>query len=508
VPFAVGLVLTFGLTADDPFITLRYAANVLHGLGPVFNPGQRVEGFTSPLHLAVDVAVVALPGGAKLLEAKLASVLFGILAVHQAGRLIRAAALPRWATRLGLTLAGGSFVLAVSASNGLETTLACFLTTLLIVHLVAGRATTRPWTTGCIAGLCVLARPDALLIVMVLATCSVAAEGATRWWQRVRWAMPVLGVVGSSTAARLWYYGSPVPNTYWAKDLPLTGGVRIGVRYLLWTFSPGTPVGGSARLRFEILFVPPVALVVVGAFVVWKRGRRWSYVVVALLAQLTFILRAGGDWMVGGRFIGPVVPEIVLLEVLGMVAVVGRIGAGSWSPARVVAPALAALAAAVPYLAVRDPVWRLGWHVADRPVFAASTYTQVTGLWMAASDSMGCAGTGPVAWSETGWAGWEHPDVTFLDTRGLTNSRIARFAPTTTKTISGVIDGRWTSPTDPLGSAILAARPRLVISFDSSPAASVLRGAYVRVGHLSSDPAVVFYRRADVACSPAGEVVG
>ena len=39
----------YNFIADDTFISLRYAANLLAGHGLVFNPGERVEGFTSPL---------------------------------------------------------------------------------------------------------------------------------------------------------------------------------------------------------------------------------------------------------------------------------------------------------------------------------------------------------------------------------------------------------------------------------------------------------------------------
>jgi len=67
-PFALVVVLTGGITSDDPLITLRYAANVVHGLGPVFNAGQRVEGFTSPLHLLVSIGVFLVPGGHALLR--------------------------------------------------------------------------------------------------------------------------------------------------------------------------------------------------------------------------------------------------------------------------------------------------------------------------------------------------------------------------------------------------------------------------------------------------------
>ena len=36
-----------GYTADDSFITFRYARNLADGYGPVFNTGERVEGYTS-----------------------------------------------------------------------------------------------------------------------------------------------------------------------------------------------------------------------------------------------------------------------------------------------------------------------------------------------------------------------------------------------------------------------------------------------------------------------------
>ena len=35
--------------AEDAFITFRYVENWLNGYGLVFNMGERVEGFTSPL---------------------------------------------------------------------------------------------------------------------------------------------------------------------------------------------------------------------------------------------------------------------------------------------------------------------------------------------------------------------------------------------------------------------------------------------------------------------------
>ena len=51
----LGLGLSLGIAPyqlDDAYITYRYAANVIDGHGPVFNPGtEPVEGFSSPLWL-------------------------------------------------------------------------------------------------------------------------------------------------------------------------------------------------------------------------------------------------------------------------------------------------------------------------------------------------------------------------------------------------------------------------------------------------------------------------
>ena len=46
---------------DDAFITLRYARNLLAGEGPVWNPGERVQGYTNFLHLVL-VSALGLVG--------------------------------------------------------------------------------------------------------------------------------------------------------------------------------------------------------------------------------------------------------------------------------------------------------------------------------------------------------------------------------------------------------------------------------------------------------------
>ena len=43
-------------TIDDAFITFRYSRNLLAGNGFVYNPGQRVQGTTTPLYTLLMAA--------------------------------------------------------------------------------------------------------------------------------------------------------------------------------------------------------------------------------------------------------------------------------------------------------------------------------------------------------------------------------------------------------------------------------------------------------------------
>jgi hypothetical protein len=47
---------------DDAFITFRYARNLANGLGPVFNAGERVEGYTDFLWMILLSGVIKLGG--------------------------------------------------------------------------------------------------------------------------------------------------------------------------------------------------------------------------------------------------------------------------------------------------------------------------------------------------------------------------------------------------------------------------------------------------------------
>ncbi|MBK8619703.1 MAG: hypothetical protein IPN96_22000 [Anaerolineales bacterium] len=54
---------TYYVLFDDAMISMRYAYNLAHGLGPVWNAGEHVEGFTNPLWVGIMALVHLLPIG-------------------------------------------------------------------------------------------------------------------------------------------------------------------------------------------------------------------------------------------------------------------------------------------------------------------------------------------------------------------------------------------------------------------------------------------------------------
>ena len=126
--FLVMVTYVFPFAIDDAYISLRYAENWANGYGPVFNPGERVEGYTNFLLVVIEMLLFKL-GLEGLLPVKIFSILCGIALLGIVERF-------RWkrhrsiflATCAGL-LVGTSSPLAFWTVGGLETTLFTLLVT-------------------------------------------------------------------------------------------------------------------------------------------------------------------------------------------------------------------------------------------------------------------------------------------------------------------------------------------------------------------------------------------
>jgi len=236
---------------DDAYISYRYALNLAHGEGLVFNPGERVEGYSNLLWTLIlgAGAWLGVPphrfGPALGVLAYLALAAIGWLAIWiglrgwTIGR--------RWlASALLLSLVTSRGV-AASAGSGLET---FFYAALSLGALVTWAfADRRPRLlaplTGILLAAAALTRPEgvipaaALTVIELLGPSAGTNIGARlRCAVRLAW-LPALAFLLQS-ALRLAYYGSLLPNPVYAKGM--TGShLDAGLLYLR-SFAASYPI--------------------------------------------------------------------------------------------------------------------------------------------------------------------------------------------------------------------------------------------------------------------------
>jgi hypothetical protein len=354
---AYGCYYFMTFTLDDPFISFRYAENLARGRGLVFNPGERVEGYSN-LTWVLLMSVFAHLGlepshtwgmvlVSKLLGAALAFACLPLM-LRLSRRFDPDDEPHAWLRGLPALVLGVSMYFAMWAVGGLETSLYTFLLLWcgdLYLRGLAGSRRALFASVGVI-GLLGITRPEGFVIAAAFAVHLVfAARGAVVTRQaRVAW----LGLYAACMLAlvlfRVAYYGDWLPNTYYAKaDAPR-----------LWTYLRGlyqASEGLLATVGLPLLVLVPLA---------WSRrlpSPAWSLSLLVCAFGLAFVVRAGGDWMPGYRFVVPILPWLGLLLEASIRALVRRspVEPGAPPPARsrVVDLGVAALVFAAGFVLVR-----------------------------------------------------------------------------------------------------------------------------------------------------------
>lgn len=203
-------------TWEDALITLQHAENAARGFGLTHHPGgPRVHGFTSPISVLIPLLGEIVHRGLGLPFEKLIAALSGGISVFLGVRIGQKLQL---ANPLVL-LVGGYLAIEhqqiLFGMAGMETQVAVAILLFSIYTLFD----LIPLRVGIGLGLCMMVRPDFLFWVII-----VMALLAWRSW-RARVLRPVVMTAAASLALygpwlvfTTWYYGSPVPNTIWAKE--------------------------------------------------------------------------------------------------------------------------------------------------------------------------------------------------------------------------------------------------------------------------------------------------
>lgn len=216
-----GVVRTWPRTVDDAFITFRYARNLAEGVGPVFNPGERVEGNSSPSWMLLSAAAIRA-GLNPVTTAKVLGVASSLLLLFAVFAGLRRAGVTQRGAALATCLLGSSMVLQIWTAAGMATTtyaLAFFAGLLLLSDSRPSLGTSAAASAALV--LAAFTRPEGLAFWALGFAIAAARGGSWRGAlrQAVAYALPG-AALAVFLAWRIDYYGLPFPNTYYAK----TGG--------------------------------------------------------------------------------------------------------------------------------------------------------------------------------------------------------------------------------------------------------------------------------------------
>lgn len=396
---------------DDAYISFRYAHNLGLGNGLVFNPGERVEGFSNPLWtllLAGLLAATGLPIPDIARSLGLLSALGTLIVLSQVVR-------KHFPTNPSTsnTLVLGCLVLSpgfhVYATAGLEGPLLGFLLTLGVA--LSLQEDSRPrFSAAFLFGLAGITRPEGPLYAGLWFLSTLRPSPSLR--ETLRGELARAGVflvpIISWQVFRLAYFDAWLPNTALAKTSGVFDEFTGLAGYLTpWCVALGGPFAillwGLIRSRSELLL-------------------KLERMMIALIgANLVFVIYAQGDWMSFGRFIAPIWPVVGLVFGLWLTEASRRIDSANLR-FRALFPALPLAAIALCSV--------LAWHpsvheyVENRGItmLMRGTDQLAVGRWI----SQNIDSTATIATTRIGGIGFEAKRNVVWDWLGLTDAAEAR----------------------------------------------------------------------------------
>jgi len=298
--------LSLSFTQDDAFISYRYVKNFLSGDGLVFNPGERVEGYTN-FFLIILMLFFSSFGLDYMLVSKIIGIVSGIgifvLIALWVNRLFER---PKsyFITAGVLLLLSANSAFAYWAISGLETILFAALI-FLGIYLASNK------NIVCVPVLAVaaLTRPEGnMVFLLVLVYISLAK--VYRPITIIKLLLIYVLLLIPQLIFRLYYYHDILPNPFYAKTGWSVEYFGSGIQYV-WLF-----------LRhygfYGVLIIVPLVL--------FKFLPKKMYLILMVVyVYLCYILLIGGDVLHGFRFFIVLLPLLYLLFVTALYRLFNRI---------------------------------------------------------------------------------------------------------------------------------------------------------------------------------------
>lgn len=285
---------------EDAFIFFRYVDNFVNGNGLVFNIGERIEGFTSPLWVFfLAILRVITP-----LELRQIAIISGLTLSSAAILLILL-----FDSSKKLFLPIGVIILITNsafrdfATSGFETSLTYLLLASLALLIKKNQLWKFPFLIGVISSLLALNRPEAILFTIYIFTILVlmgirglkskSIPLSTSINKLVYFVLPIIILIGGYQIFRMGYFASMLPNTFYAKK----GGelyISQGIYYLKDFLS-------SYWFSFAIILLGSTILIKSKLPLTLKKflSDGELHILIMALLPLFYVLYSGGDYMHG-----------------------------------------------------------------------------------------------------------------------------------------------------------------------------------------------------------------
>ncbi len=311
----------FGLF-DDAMISMRYAWNFAHGLGLVWNAGQRVEGYSNLLMtLVMSLASFFLDKKFAVLAVQI----FGLPTILATAYVTKQVADEINADRLYRQLIGilafASVLLYYPLSYwtlmGMETGLVSLFIMADILFALRWLRTNKTSDLvylAIIGGLAFLTRNDSLiysaLVFAFIALETYINKGNKQTFLKIFYAGCLLALFAiAQIIFRILYYGELLPNTYVLKLIGIPLSVRV--------------VGGYGFLQpFFQQSAPVILAAVVGLLIDLRRIKvfLFSFIAAAILYQIY----VGGDPWPLWRMLAPAMPALFILLIMTGAELIAR----------------------------------------------------------------------------------------------------------------------------------------------------------------------------------------
>jgi hypothetical protein len=252
---AIAFALYTGHVWEDFFITFRSSANLVHGHGLVYEPGERVQSFTSPLGTLLPAAALWLVGGKSLAGAiwifRLATAAAWSGAVWLVFQTTLLLFEQKWIRSVTVALVILDAKCVDFSINGMETAFVLLFLLGFVYALAKGGPRQWLWLGICGGGL-LWSRPDGFVYAgcASLAWALFGAEASERASLAKNLARGALlaGLLYAPWALFAWrFYGSAVPNTVHAKGSVLIAPSLHAIIHRPWAI-------------LQTLVLPPYAL--------------------------------------------------------------------------------------------------------------------------------------------------------------------------------------------------------------------------------------------------------